>query len=105
MNVEVGRNFSKVKEKIDNNLSIGTTCMGRRVKFILIIKALNIFLKELNMMQGRPLELIKDYDCTINYHPRKANVVAESLSFIKKKLIEAFEHLKLEVKISGKGMR
>ena len=55
MNVEVGRNFSKIKEKIDNNLSIGTTCMGRRVKFILIIKALNIFLKELNMRQRRPL--------------------------------------------------
>ena len=26
------------------------------------------------------LELIKDYDCTIEYHPRKANVVADALS-------------------------
>jgi hypothetical protein len=24
-------------------------------------------------------ELIKDYDCVINYHPRKANVVADAL--------------------------
>ena len=24
--------------------------------------------------------MIKDYDCTIEYHPRKANVVADSLS-------------------------
>jgi hypothetical protein len=26
------------------------------------------------------LELIKDYDCVINYHPGKANVVADALS-------------------------
>jgi hypothetical protein len=26
------------------------------------------------------LELLKDYDCTINYHPGKANVVADALS-------------------------
>jgi hypothetical protein len=34
--------------------------------------------KELNMRQ-RWLELIKDYDCEINYHPGKANVVADAL--------------------------
>ena len=26
------------------------------------------------------MELIKDYDCVIDYHPRKANVVANALS-------------------------
>ncbi|CAA0812644.1 Uncharacterized mitochondrial protein AtMg00860, partial [Striga hermonthica] len=36
--------------------------------------------KELNMRQRRCLELVKDYDCTISYHPEKANVVADSLS-------------------------
>jgi hypothetical protein len=36
--------------------------------------------KELNMRQRRWLELLKDYDCMINYHPRKANVVADALS-------------------------
>jgi len=36
--------------------------------------------KELNMRQRRWLELIKDYDCSINYHPGKANVVADALS-------------------------
>jgi hypothetical protein len=36
--------------------------------------------KELNMRQQRWLELIKDYDLTINYTPEKANVVADALS-------------------------
>ena len=26
------------------------------------------------------MELIKDYDCVIDYHPRKANIVADALS-------------------------
>ncbi|KAK1681723.1 hypothetical protein QYE76_042571 [Lolium multiflorum] len=37
-------------------------------------------LKELNMRQRRWLELIKDYDMEIHYHPGKANVVADALS-------------------------
>ena len=36
--------------------------------------------KELNPRQRRLLELIKDYDCTIEYHLRKANVVADAQS-------------------------
>ncbi|WVZ81075.1 hypothetical protein U9M48_028499 [Paspalum notatum var. saurae] len=35
---------------------------------------------ELNMRQRRWLELIKDYDLEIHYHPGKANVVANALS-------------------------
>ncbi|GJZ46715.1 hypothetical protein Tco_0600547 [Tanacetum coccineum] len=35
---------------------------------------------ELNMRQRRWLELLSDYDCKIQYHPRKANVVADALS-------------------------
>jgi hypothetical protein len=34
----------------------------------------------LNMRQRRWLELIKDYDLEIHYHPGKANVVADALS-------------------------
>ncbi|KAL0556468.1 hypothetical protein IC582_004982 [Cucumis melo] len=34
--------------------------------------------KELNMRQRRWLELVKDYDCEILYHPSKANVVADA---------------------------
>ena len=36
--------------------------------------------KKLNLRQRRWLELIKDYDCTIEYHPGKVNVVADALS-------------------------
>jgi hypothetical protein len=36
--------------------------------------------KELNLMQCRWLELIKDYDLSIQYHPGKTNVVADALS-------------------------
>jgi hypothetical protein len=35
---------------------------------------------ELNMRQTRWLELIKDYDLEIHYHPGKANLVADALS-------------------------
>ena len=36
--------------------------------------------KELNLRQRRWLELMKDYDLDIQYHPGKANVVADALS-------------------------
>jgi hypothetical protein len=40
-----------------------------------------IFTKnDLNLQPRRWLELIKDYDLGINYHPRKANVVVDALT-------------------------
>lgn len=63
--------------------------------------------KELNIRQRRWLELVKDYDCTILYHPGKANVVADALSRkttgkltalpTQEQLIKEFESLRLEV--------
>ncbi|GJV99868.1 putative reverse transcriptase domain-containing protein [Tanacetum coccineum] len=37
--------------------------------------------KVLNMRQRRWLELLADYDCEIRYHPGKANVAADALSW------------------------
>ncbi|GJT82268.1 putative reverse transcriptase domain-containing protein [Tanacetum coccineum] len=37
--------------------------------------------KELNLRQQRWIELLSDYDCEIRYHPGKANVVADALSW------------------------
>ena len=36
--------------------------------------------QNLNMRQRRWLDVLKDYDCEILYHPGKANVVADALS-------------------------
>jgi hypothetical protein len=36
--------------------------------------------KDLNMRQRRWLELIKDYDLSLQYHPGKANIVADAFS-------------------------
>ena len=55
---------------------------GKRYEIYMDHKSLKYFFtqKELNMRQRRWLELIKDYDCEINYHPGKVNVVADVLS-------------------------
>ncbi|WVZ94041.1 hypothetical protein U9M48_039983 [Paspalum notatum var. saurae] len=61
---------------------------------------------ELNIRQRRWLELIKDYDMKIHYHPGKANVVADALSrksyanmalgfMMPNELCEEFERLSL----------
>ncbi|KAL0318260.1 UNVERIFIED_CONTAM: Transposon Ty3-G Gag-Pol polyprotein [Sesamum calycinum] len=38
------------------------------------------YVKESNLRQRSWTELLKDYDCTIDYHPGKANIVADALS-------------------------
>ena len=37
--------------------------------------------KDLNLRQNKWVKLLKDYDYTIEYHPDKANVVADALSW------------------------
>jgi hypothetical protein len=56
--------------------------MGKRCELYMDHKSLKyIFTQtDLNLRQRRCLELIKDYDLEINYHPGKANVVADALS-------------------------
>jgi hypothetical protein len=56
--------------------------IGKRCEVYSNHKSLKyIFIQQdLNLRQRRWLELIKDYDLGINYHPSKANVVADALS-------------------------
>ena len=83
---------------------------GERCKIFTDHKSLKYFFteKELNMRQRRWLELVKDYDCSINYHPGKANVVADALSrkpssfsaallTTRKEIIRDLERMEIEV--------
>jgi hypothetical protein len=56
--------------------------IGKKCEVYLDQKSLKYIFTQpyLNLRQRRWLELIKDYDLGINYHPGKANVVADALS-------------------------
>ena len=60
------------------------------------------------MRHRRWLELVKDYDCSINYYPSKANVVVDALSrksssfsaallTTRKEIIQDLERMEIEV--------
>ena len=52
--------------------------------------------RELNPRKCRCMEWIKDYDCMIDYHPGKANVVGDALSRKSVEMLQAFNaHLSL----------
>nr|GFB75060.1 putative reverse-transcriptase-like protein [Tanacetum cinerariifolium] len=66
--------------------------------------------RELNMRQRRWLEMLKDYDTNIQYHPRKANVVADALSRksgmiagikVEEEIIRDLEWLDIELYVRG----
>jgi len=63
---------------------------GSRVQIFTNHKSLRYLMtqKELNMRQRRWVELIKDYDCVIDYHPERVNVVVDALS-CKVKIMDA----------------
>jgi hypothetical protein len=56
--------------------------MGKRCELYTDHKSLKYIFTQpnLNLRQRRRLELIKDYDLGINYHPGKANIVADASS-------------------------
>ena len=49
--------------------------------------------RDLNLRPRRWLELLKNYDCDILYHPGKANVVADALT---RKFSGSFTHISVE---------
>jgi hypothetical protein len=84
--------------------------MGKRCKLYMDHKTLKyIFIQlNLNLRQRRWLDLIKEYDLRIDYHPRKANVVTDALSqrshvrqlVVEKMLFELYEEFdKLNLRI------
>ena len=56
--------------------------------------------RELNLRQQRWMELIKDYDCVIDYHSGKANIVADALS---RKSIQMLRALNAHLSLSDDG--
>jgi hypothetical protein len=88
--------------------------MGNRCNIFTDHKSLKyIFTQsELKMRQRRWLELIKDYDLEVHYHPRKANAVVDALSLkvhcnhlelepVSEPLCEELRRLNLEVVQQG----
>jgi len=68
--------------------------------------------KELSMRQRRWLELLKDYDMEVKWHPGKANMVADALSrkstssiacllTQEKRLLRELDTLQIEVVLPG----
>ncbi|KAA0033187.1 ty3-gypsy retrotransposon protein [Cucumis melo var. makuwa] len=60
--------------------------------------------KELNMRQRRWLELVKDYDREILYHPGKANVVVDALITKQAPLLRDFERVEIAVSVGERRL-
>ncbi|XP_073219904.1 uncharacterized protein [Cicer arietinum] len=74
-----------------------------------------VVFKELNMRQCRWMEFLKDFDFELNYHPGKANVVADALSrktlsvpalpVKHSELLEQFRDLSLVCEVTPKSIK
>jgi hypothetical protein len=91
--------------------------LGKRCELYIDHKSLKYIFTQanLNLRRRRWLELIKDYDIGINYHPGKANVVADALNHrshvsqlvvdsMPFELCEEFEKLNLRIVTNTKAI-
>ncbi|XP_012435395.1 uncharacterized protein LOC105762020 [Gossypium raimondii] len=79
---ESGKEFTIYGDASHAGLGCVLMQLGKVVAYASHHKSLKYLLtqKVLNLRQRRWIELLKDYDCSIDYHPGKANVVADTLS-------------------------
>ncbi|XP_073030636.1 uncharacterized protein [Primulina eburnea] len=68
--------FSKIARPLTQLTQKGSTCCGICLETAETTRNKT----ELNMRQRRWLDLLKDYDCEIEYHPGRANLTADALS-------------------------
>ncbi|KAA3480232.1 DNA/RNA polymerases superfamily protein [Gossypium australe] len=99
--------YSKTNDEHDGHLKVAlqilqeeTLCQVEKVRCIIYTDHQSLkylfTLKELDLRQCRWIELLKDYDCKIEYYPGKANVVADALSRRSMSELRAiFAHLSL----------
>jgi hypothetical protein len=91
--------------------------LGKRCELYIDHKSLKYIFTQanLNLRRRRWLELIKDYDLGINYHPGKANVVVDALNHrshvsqlvvdsMPFELCEEFEKLNLRIVTNTKAI-
>nr|GEY38923.1 retrotransposon protein, putative, Ty3-gypsy subclass [Tanacetum cinerariifolium] len=72
-NEEREKSFEELKQRLVSAPVLTLPSDHKSLKYIFTQR-------DLNMRQRRWLELLKDYDTNIQYHPGKANVVADALS-------------------------
>nr|GFD35518.1 hypothetical protein [Tanacetum cinerariifolium] len=104
-NEERGKSFKELKQRLVSApvLTLPSGSDYKSLKYIFTQR-------ELNMRQRRWLELLKHYDTKIQYHPRKANIVADALSSksgmiagikVEEEIIRDLERLDIKLYVRG----
>nr|GFC01530.1 hypothetical protein [Tanacetum cinerariifolium] len=102
-NEEREKSFEELKQRLVSAPVLTLPSDHKSLKYIFTQR-------ELNMRQRRWLELLKDYDTNIQYHPGKANVVADALNRksgmiagikVEEEIIRDLERLDIELYVRG----